>query len=79
MILRKSHQIDALIARTVVFELGDVTSTICEFWLPSTLNVTVVVTVKLFASCPSSGVNAVGLLGVVGFDQRGGGAGGVLK
>lgn len=37
---------------TVVFAFGDKTSTIwdCEFWLPSTLNVTVVVTVKLFAT-----------------------------
>lgn len=34
---------------------------------------------KLLDSCPSSGVNAVGLFGVVGFDQRGGGAGGVLQ
>lgn len=61
---------------TVVFAFGDVTSTTCEFWLPSTLNVTVVVTVKLFVNGFSFGV--VGLLGVVGLDHRGGGAGGVL-
>lgn len=50
----------------------------CEFTLfPSTLNVTVVVTVKLF-DCPSTGVKSFGLVfGVVVLFQRGGGAGGI--
>lgn len=50
----------------------------CEFILfPSTLNVTVVVTVKLFV-CPSTGVKSFGLVfGVVDLFQRGGGAGGI--
>lgn len=63
---------------TVVFELGDVTSKICEFWLPSMLKVTVVVTMKLLGSWPSTGVGGVELFGVAGLDHRGGGAGGVL-
>lgn len=67
------------LAFTVVFALGDITSTICEFWFPSTLNVTVVVTVKLFVNCPSVGVVSVGLVGVVGLAHRGGGAGGILN
>lgn len=45
--------------------------------LPSTLNVTVVVTVKLFA-WPSTGVKSLGLVfGVDVLFQRGGGAGGI--
>lgn len=50
----------------------------CEFTLfPSTLNVTVVVTVKLFV-CPSTGVKSFGLVfGVADLFQRGGGAGGI--
>lgn len=64
---------------TVVFELGDVTSKIWEFWFPSTLKVTVVVTIKLLGSCPSIGVGGVELFGVAGLDHRGGGAGGVLR
>lgn len=59
-----------------VFAFGDITS----FWLAASamLNVTVVVTVKLFVTWLSIGVIAsVGLVGVVGLVHRGGGAGGM--
>lgn len=65
---------------TAGFTIGDMISAIWGVWLPplpSTLNVTVVVTVKLLLTCPSTGVTSEGLCGVVGLVHRGGGAGGI--